>query len=312
MADFVRRRINILYDTLRDIRVNIVDASRINEYNNTNTRNETFQLSYDQRFLIDLYSTMYNATLRQLEYLERYSEQFDNTNRIFINGRPYIIDQINAEIPLNDENLNETQHQRQSRQRPATPFNSDLLNLSELLNETLRNFNNPVVVRPTETEIANATRQVAFGDIQSPKNTSCPICLDTFEPETTVTQIIHCEHLFSTTEINRWFQTNVKCPVCRYDIRNRMPTDNHPQETTNTTHRRSRRQNMTSPLQSRVFETSSHNANTSTNTYSNTHDNTNEGNPFSLTNQQLFSNLLNNMLDSSGNQTIVFDTVFRM
>ena len=34
-----------------------------------------------------------------------------------------------------------------------------------------------------------------------------------------VRRIMHCRHYFHRTCIDTWFQTNVHCPTCRYDIR---------------------------------------------------------------------------------------------
>ena len=35
-----------------------------------------------------------------------------------------------------------------------------------------------------------------------------------------VRQLLHCGHLFHQPQFDQWFQHNVRCPVCRYDIRN--------------------------------------------------------------------------------------------
>ena len=35
-----------------------------------------------------------------------------------------------------------------------------------------------------------------------------------------VAQIKKCKHIFTANQLNIWFQSNVKCPTCRYDIRN--------------------------------------------------------------------------------------------
>jgi hypothetical protein len=49
---------------------------------------------------------------------------------------------------------------------------------------------------------------------------NCPITLEDFNEGDVVTQIIHCGHIFQPHSIDNWFQRNVHCPVCRYDIRN--------------------------------------------------------------------------------------------
>ena len=30
----------------------------------------------------------------------------------------------------------------------------------------------------------------------------------------------HCRHIFFPEQFNQWFSNNVRCPVCRHDIRN--------------------------------------------------------------------------------------------
>ena len=78
-----------------------------------------------------------------------------------------------------------------------------------------------VVIRPSEEQIRNATRSIIY----SPNNThinnnTCPITLEPFEEQQMLTQIMYCGHVFSQEGISRWFEGNVRCPVCRYDIRN--------------------------------------------------------------------------------------------
>jgi len=82
------------------------------------------------------------------------------------------------------------------------------------------NFFDPVPVYPTQTQVEIATRRVRYCDIVTPLNTSCPISLEPFNDNDSVTVIRHCGHIFNTTEINNWFRSNCVCPVCRYDIRN--------------------------------------------------------------------------------------------
>jgi len=42
--------------------------------------------------------------------------------------------------------------------------------------------------------------------------------------------IRHCRHIFNTNSLISWFNTNCKCPVCRYDIRNYNPNINQQEE----------------------------------------------------------------------------------
>ena len=70
------------------------------------------------------------------------------------------------------------------------------------------------------------TLLILFREVFEPRNNSCPITLEPFQENEAVTMIKYCGHLFKTDEINQWFETNVRCPVCRYDLRNyREPTN---------------------------------------------------------------------------------------
>jgi len=94
------------------------------------------------------------------------------------------------------------------------------VNISDNINTLLAAFlATPVTVRPTEAQISAATRIIRYSDIENPASTACPISLDNFSENDNVRQINHCGHVFSLNSIDEWFQNNVRCPVCRYDIR---------------------------------------------------------------------------------------------
>ena len=78
-----------------------------------------------------------------------------------------------------------------------------------------RNFMEPVVIRPTQEQIAAATR---LGTPNDPTEV-CAICQETIEDNQPARLINYCEHWFHTNCIDVWFQQNVHCPVCRHDIR---------------------------------------------------------------------------------------------
>lgn len=88
---------------------------------------------------------------------------------------------------------------------------------------TLRNTYEDVVVRPTEDQIEIATDTVVFDEVDENRNTSCPITLEPFQQGEELCLIRHCSHLFKREALMDWFQRNVRCPVCRYDIRNYVP-----------------------------------------------------------------------------------------
>ena len=76
-----------------------------------------------------------------------------------------------------------------------------------------------VAVRPTEQQILTATRLFEYADDMTDINNRCPITLEDFQENETVCQIKHCRHTFKEQSLRNWFQNNVRCPVCRYDIR---------------------------------------------------------------------------------------------
>jgi hypothetical protein len=73
----------------------------------------------------------------------------------------------------------------------------------------------------TPQQIANATQSVIYNESMGEER--CPITLDNFTVGETICQIRHCSHIFKTDALMNWFNRNVGCPVCRYDLRNYEP-----------------------------------------------------------------------------------------
>ena len=79
----------------------------------------------------------------------------------------------------------------------------------------------PVRVTPSASQIARATERMTFSELPDgiTRYQTCPICHDTFTPESEVIRIRHCGHYFSRDAIMTWFDMNCHCPICRHDIR---------------------------------------------------------------------------------------------
>ena len=92
----------------------------------------------------------------------------------------------------------------------------------EILNATMND--SPITVRPSVAQIRRATRTLLFRDISNTTQTICPIDRELLQAEDTVLQIIHCDHFFRDTNLRRHFRGNTRCPLCRYDIRDYIPT----------------------------------------------------------------------------------------
>ena len=83
--------------------------------------------------------------------------------------------------------------------------------------ETQLNDLHDIIVRPTNLQIETATESINYDF--SMQHHQCPISLEQFEQDESICRIKHCGHLFKSTSLMNWFERNVRCPVCRYDIR---------------------------------------------------------------------------------------------
>ena len=121
----------------------------------------------------------------------------------------------------------------------------------------------PVIIRPSLEQISRAVENIVFSEITNPLNVRCPISLTQFQPNQNVTRIRQCQHIFDTSNIHQWFQTNVRCPVCRYDIRDyniennstsNNSTSNNTENTENTETTENTENNNENSLHSRTRE----------------------------------------------------------
>ena len=91
----------------------------------------------------------------------------------------------------------------------------------------------PVVVAPTTQQIERATTiRVLYSTEEDDDTHACSICQEPFMDREIIRplrEIIHCAHTFHQTCIDRWFTRNVRCPVCRFDIREHVTPDTSPE-----------------------------------------------------------------------------------
>ena len=101
-----------------------------------------------------------------------------------------------------------------SARQPVRLFNVDLLSTMYTNQPNLQD----VIVRPTANQLNAALETMTYA--QSARSHSrCPITLEDFAEGDEVTRIRPCGHVFHTQSIRNWFSNRVRCPVCRYDIR---------------------------------------------------------------------------------------------
>lgn len=115
------------------------------------------------------------------------------------------------------QNNNRNNYSYYYTQPPVRPLN----NIFSSLFPTVRRENTlqDVIIRPTQEQISIATEIISFDENASNNNTNCPITLEPFIHGERICRIKHCSHLFKRSALNDWFRRNVRCPVCRYDIR---------------------------------------------------------------------------------------------
>jgi hypothetical protein len=156
---------------------------------------------------------------------------------------------------------------------------------SPSVNQTYRNdlaslfnsfLNTSVPIFPTPRQIDNATRALRYGDIESPVTDVCPISLERFNDDDNVRQIRHCGHIFSDNALTEWFRSNVRCPVCRYDIRNYTGNNDASNINTtpnsNTTSTTNNNTTISSQEQQEQPNSVTNNSSTSNNNTNNTHE----------------------------------------
>jgi hypothetical protein len=81
----------------------------------------------------------------------------------------------------------------------------------------------PVPVPLSSAQLAqNTTVETLTADSEQ----ECAVCRDTMLTGATVRKITGCSHMFHRSCIDVWFQSNVRCPNCRYDVRTRTLNSN--------------------------------------------------------------------------------------
>ena len=169
----------------------------------------------------EIYEFMYDYQRNIRHYTDNMNE-YNNIVTLFLN-------RIANNIDLRNEyhNTYNTYRNPHMRERTTVFTNPSIRNVvrdflerrdGEVFLNTIREPQlENVIVRPTAEQIETATETIVFSS--SMNNHTCPITLETFQEDEEICRIRHCGHTFKRTAIDNWFQRNVRCPVCRYDIR---------------------------------------------------------------------------------------------
>jgi len=169
-------------------------------------------LSNDQRLLLQMYIHFYNQTTRQIDTL------YDLQHEIIENIQTLVTSRRRTTMP----------------RRPVFHENVPVYvgSRTPAVDTLLRSFYDNVPVVATREQQRTATLSTTFSRIVEPLNNRCPITLERFEPNSQVMQLTTCNHIFSPTAIQSWLQNNVRCPVCRHDIRSSSSNEETKEEET--------------------------------------------------------------------------------
>lgn len=204
---------------------------------NNNNRNNNIDL--DESNIIYALMSEYNFNIREynsnirlfLNHLDRIREREPRHNsreRETYNTRTPYVDHVRNNTRATNNNTNANiRYANPHRTTTTRPYATSQL-LSYVLYPTNQSLFSDVIVHPTENEILNATELINYNDNNNYNNNTCPITLEEFNHGERICQIKHCGHIFREEALRNWFRRNVRCPVCRYDIRNYINTNrNH-------------------------------------------------------------------------------------
>lgn len=162
---------------------------------------------------------------------------YNNTSNLFStrNNNPSFSSSFNTNpfLPRNNTDLF-TSNVQVNNTNNNTANNRNISTATEPIRNFSFNFLPPgmtspifrnVIVRPSAQQIEAATETLEFNENDTLMNNQCPISLEEFRTGDRIRRIRYCGHCFSETSFNTWFNSNVRCPICRHDIRDNIITN---------------------------------------------------------------------------------------
>ena len=98
-------------------------------------------------------------------------------------------------------------------------FDDFVSQLAQTLNQIAPTSQEDVVITPTEEQINRACIVMPASDAHLGEQYVCPIDLSPIDDDESVMKIKHCGHVFRESNLRELFTRDVKCPMCRFDIR---------------------------------------------------------------------------------------------
>jgi len=153
-----------------------------------------------------------------VEVIELLSELIDSRVQFFgrgLNGMPHLNRAASLGAFLATENRYIDLIDRIYRNQTRSNLVANLITWGETPILVHNNTMEPVRITPSAEQIAVAIRNIPSSE------TNCAICQEAIQ--TDATRIIHCGHDYHHACLNNWFTMSVRCPVCRFDIRDTNP-----------------------------------------------------------------------------------------
>jgi len=200
---------------MNDFENEILEALRRQQRRTRTTRSErprTRTDADDTVFRLQMYNIIYNYN----NNIRLYQESMQRYHSV-IEQYLQTMSQTNEETNTNTNTNTNTRFYSTTGNNRSNLFRNTYNIIDHLLNNESFTFTD-VVVCPTNEQIANATRRFEY-NLQNTNHTRCPITLEDFQEGEEVCEILHCHHVFREQALYNWFTQNVRCPVCRYDIR---------------------------------------------------------------------------------------------
>ena len=118
-----------------------------------------------------------------------------------------------------------TRNRQSNIYRPVRNFYPDreINNIGRVPTIIPSTFFNPVNVSASLIQIGNSCSVLPYSNLtddEKSQYTFCSITLNQFNDDSRVMKINHCGHVFSEEGLRQHFNNSVRCPICRYDIRN--------------------------------------------------------------------------------------------
>jgi hypothetical protein len=226
--DLLRNQLQNTRNLLTTLAGNIDNTLLI--YNDLNRNRYRERTSAARRNLNNLFQELRNM------YPETNRNPTPNTqtpgNNVTSNYTP-LSNSLNNIINNRLNNLNSTSHNPLNSTSPLN-VNPDLIEVT-LYNNGQRvapNNMEDVQVYPSLRTLRESSTVHMYCNLET-EFESCTICRDRFD-DNSIVRKLYCNHIFHLNCIDTWLESNIRCPVCRSDLRDIEENESENLNDTNT------------------------------------------------------------------------------